>query len=180
MSDNGPLRGHFGIERGVTFLPYRFLLVGIAYLTNTIHRPMQLTICAKQLGNKRVLIANKLFEIDDIGPNPTVQRLIEAVVEQQVREFNSKPLESNLLPFLDQETIDANTRTGKLGFGSIYNEARADVAGAQRTAIQAFEDGLVSLFADDREFTRVSDTISLNSKTVITFIRLTFLAGGYW
>jgi hypothetical protein len=141
---------------------------------------MQLTVSAKQLGQKNALITRKIIEIDDIGPTPTVQRLIEAVVEQQVREFNSKPLEANLLPFLDQETIDANTRSGKLGFGSIYNEAKADVAAAKRTAIQAFEDGLVSLFADDREFTRVGDTILLNSKTVITFIRLTFLAGGYW
>jgi hypothetical protein len=141
---------------------------------------MQLTVSAKQLGQKKALITSKIIEIDDIGPTPTVRRLIEAVVEQQVREFNSKPLEANLLPFLDQETIDANTRSGKLGFGSIYNEAKADVAAAKRTAVQAFEDGLVSLFADDREFTRVGDTISLNSKTVITFIRLTFLAGGYW
>lgn len=141
---------------------------------------MQLTISAKQLGQKRALISNKIIEISEIGPNPTVQSLIEAVVEQQVREFNTKPLEANILPFLDQETIDATAKTGKLGFGSIYNESKADIAKAQETAIQAFEDGLFALFADEIEYTQISDKILITTNIVITFIRLTFLAGGYW
>lgn len=141
---------------------------------------MQLTISAKQLGQKRALIANKVIEIDDIGPNPTIQRFIEAVVEQQVRLFNSRPTEANLLPFMDRESIDANARAGKIGFGSIYNDSKVDVESAKKTAIQAFEDGLFALFADGREFTRISDEISITPNTVITFIRLTFLAGGYW
>jgi hypothetical protein len=141
---------------------------------------MQLTVSAKQLGQKRALISNKAIEIEDIGPSPTVQRLIEAVVDQQVREYNSKPLERNLLPFLDQQAIDANATTGKLGFGSIYNEAKADPSAAKKTALQAFEDGLFVVFADDKEFTHADETIDIHPTTVITFIRLTFLAGSYW
>lgn len=141
---------------------------------------MELTVSAKQLGRKNALISNKVIEIEDIGRSPTVRQLIEAVVDQQVREFNSKPLEKNLLPFLDQGGIDAGAAEGKVGFGSIYNENKADVAGAKKTALQAFEDGLFILFADDQEFTAVDQTISLDPTTVITFIRLTFLAGGYW
>jgi hypothetical protein len=141
---------------------------------------MQLTISAKQLGRKNALIMNKVIEIEDIGPHPTVQRLIEAVVEQQVREYNSKPLEKNLLPFLDQETIDIAVKSGKVGFGSIYNETKADPRVAQKTALQAFADGLFVLFADDQEFTSAEQTIIIESTTIITIIRLTFLAGSYW
>jgi len=141
---------------------------------------MHLTISAKQLGRKRPLISNKIIEIDDIGPNPTIQRLIEAVVDQQVREYNSKPVEKSLLPFMDQEVIDNAVGTGKVGFGSIYNEAKADPLAAKRTALQAYADGLFVLFVDDREFTDSNDTITLHPTTVITFIRLTFLAGSYW
>ena len=141
---------------------------------------MRLTVSAKQLGRKNALILNKVIEIEDIGPHPTVQRLIQAVVEQQVRGFNSKPLEMNLLPFLDQETIDTAEKTGKIGFGSIYNETKADAAAAQKVALQAFADGLFVLFADDQEFTKPEETINIKTTTIITFIRLTFLAGSYW
>jgi len=47
-------------------------------------------------------------------------------------------------------------------------------------AVQAFADGLFVLFADDQEFTKPEETININSTTIITFIRLTFLAGSYW
>jgi hypothetical protein len=141
---------------------------------------MQLTVSAKQLGRKNALIMNKVIEIEDIGPHPTVQRLIGAVVEQQVREYNSKPLEKNLLPFLDQETVETAARSGKVGFGSLYNDTRVDPGIAQKTALQAFADGLFVLFADDQEFTNPEETITIHSTTIITFIRLTFLAGSYW
>lgn len=141
---------------------------------------MQLTVSAKQLGRKHALIDKKQIEIDDLGPSPTVQRLIEAVVEQQVREYNNKPLEKSLLPFMDQETIDDAVSTGKVGFGSIYNEAKANPDAAKRIALQAYTDGLFALFADEREFTDSKEIISLNLTTIITFIRLTFLAGSYW
>ena len=141
---------------------------------------MQLTVSAKQLGRKHALISNKVIDIEDIGPNPTVQQLIEAVVDQQVGEFNNKPFEKSLLPFLDQAAIDENAGSGKIGFGSIYNEAKADAVAARKTAIQAFEDGLFVLFADDREFKTPGETIQIHPHTIITFIRLTFLAGSYW
>jgi len=141
---------------------------------------MQLTISAKQLGRKHAVIDKKQIDIDDIGPNPTVQRLIEAVVEQQVQEYNSKPLEKSLLPFMDQESIDDAAGRGKVGFGSIYNETKADPGAAKRIALQAYTDGLFALFVDNREFTDSKETVSLNPATIITFIRLTFLAGSYW
>jgi hypothetical protein len=142
--------------------------------------PMQLTVSAKQIGRKHPLIAGKVIEIEDIGANPTVQRLIEAVVAQQVQEYNNKSPERNLLPFLDQEAIEEAGKSGKIGFGSIYNESKADPDQAQKTALQAFADGLFALFADDQEYTQPEQTIPLQSTTLITFIRLTFLAGSYW
>ena len=141
---------------------------------------MQLTVSAKQLGRKQALIVNKVIEIEDIGPHPTAQRLIEAVVDQQVRVYNNKPLEKNLLPFLDREAVDIAEKSGKIGFGSIYNESKADPLEAQKVALQAFADGLFVLFADDQEFTKAEETINIHSTTIITFIRLTFLAGSYW
>ncbi len=141
---------------------------------------MQLKISAKQLGKKHALIDKMIIEIDDIGEAPTVLQLINAVVRQQVMEYNIKPKERNLLPFLDKNNIDEQAVNGRISFGSIYHYAEADLEAAQQTAIQAMEDGLYVLFAGDEEFTKPHQIVSITEDTVITFIRLTFLAGSYW
>lgn len=141
---------------------------------------MKLNISAKQLGRKHPLIENKIIEIEEIGPHPTLQDLINAVVAQQVHEYNSKPVEKSLLPFLDPAAIEGQAATGKIGFGSIYNEQKADLAKAQQTAIQAFRDGLFVVFAGEEQLPELQTIVSLDAGTVITFIRLSFLAGSYW
>ena len=140
---------------------------------------MELIINVKQAGRKHALFEKQIIEIDDIGNKPTLRELITAVVKQQVITYNSKPFEKNLLPFLTDEQIIAQIPTGKIGFGSIYNEQKADMAKAQETALLAFEDGMYAVFAGDEELKLLSGQLDLSPETVITFIRLTFLAGGY-
>ncbi len=141
---------------------------------------MKLTISAKQLGRKNALISKKIIEVEEIGVEPTLLELIRAVVKQQVQEFNNKPVEKNILPFLDQETIDTNTPGGKIGFGTIYKDKKADRDAAIKTAIQAFEDGLFVVFAGEDEWTKLEQRMPVKEDTIISFIRLTFLAGSYW
>ena len=137
---------------------------------------MQLTIRAKQIGRKQELIRDTI-EIEDIGPQPTAAELISAVVLQQVNAFNGKP---NVMLLLSKEEIDSCANNGKVGFGHIYNTAKADPQQAVKTALQAFEDGMFLLFADEQEITRPAQIVPINENTIITFIRLTFLAGSYW
>ncbi|SEW51899.1 hypothetical protein [Chitinophaga arvensicola] len=141
---------------------------------------MQITISVKQPGRKYALIDRQLLEVDDITDSPSLRELLQAVVKQQVAAYNDKPLEKNLLPFLSAEQTDDRLATGKAGFGSIYNEHKADAVKAQETALQAFEDGLFAVFINDEEMKHLPDKISLNNDTVITFVRLTFLAGSIW
>lgn len=141
---------------------------------------MNLIINVKAAGRKHAILEKQHLEIDDLGNNPSVRELITAVVKQQVITYNSKPFEKNVLPFLTNEQIEGQTASGKVGFGSIYNEQKADLAKAQETALQAFEDGMYAVFADEQELTKLSEQIELTPETVITFIRLTFLAGSYW
>lgn len=141
---------------------------------------MKITIKAKQAGRKHALIENKSIEIDEIGINPMLEVLLKAVVKQQVETYNNKSAEENLLPFLSKEEIEQNAETGKVGFGSIYSENKADLAKTQETALQAFEDGMFAVFSNDDEIQKLDQIVQLNDETVVTFIRLTFLAGGYW
>lgn len=141
---------------------------------------MQITVKAKRAGRKHALIENKVIEIDEIGVTPTLSEFLKAIVKQQVAEYNSKTSEKNLLPFLSKEEISNQAESGKVGFGTIYNENKANLTEARETALQAFEDGMFAVFADDDEIQKLDDVIHLNETTIITFIRLTFLAGSYW
>ncbi|WP_212004605.1 hypothetical protein [Chitinophaga sp. HK235] len=141
---------------------------------------MDLIINAKQAGRKHALIEKQKIVIDDLPESPSLRVLLNAVVKQQVTAYNDKPLEKNLLPFLSNEQIDSQTNTGKVGFGAIYNENKADLAKAQDVALQAYEDGLFAVFADEEELQDLDRTFVLKPETVVTFIRLTFLAGSYW
>lgn len=141
---------------------------------------MQITISVKQPGRKHAIIDRQVLEIDDITNHPSLRELLVAVVKQQVTAYNNKPLEKNILPFLSPEQTDDLVATGKAGFGSIYNEHKADAEKAQATALQAFEDGLFAVFVNDKEIQDLTAVFSLDSLTIITFIRLTFLAGSIW
>lgn len=141
---------------------------------------MKITVKAKQAGRKHALIDNKIIEIKDIGDTPLLENFLKAVVEQQVTEFNAKSGEKSLLGVLSKDEINQNALGGKVGFGRIYNENKTDLADAQETALLAFEDGLFSVFVGDDEVRNLEDKVDLSDGKVITFIRLTFLAGSYW
>ena len=141
---------------------------------------MKITVKAKQAGRKHALLENTEIEIENIGQTPLLEDFLNAIVKQQVEEYNRKPAEKNLLPFLSKREIQQQSESGKVGFGVIYNENKVDITKAQETARQAFEDGMFSVFADEAEIRSLKDKLELNDSTVITFIRLTFLAGSYW
>ena len=119
---------------------------------------MQLTVCVKQTGRKHALIDKKIIDIKDLGNMPTGATLITAVVHQQVHEYNAKPKEKNLLPFLSNTETDEQIANGKVSFGSIYNENKADILIATTTALQAFEDGMFALFINDEQVTSLTKT----------------------
>lgn len=141
---------------------------------------MKIIVKVKQAGRKHALLENKEIEIEDLGKTPVLKDFLNAVVKNQVAEYNAKNAGENLLPFLSKAEVSAQAESGKVGFGSIYNENKADLERAQETALQAFEDGMFSVFADENEIGKLNEVIELNDATVVTFISLTFLAGSYW
>lgn len=141
---------------------------------------MDVIINVKQLGRKHAILANKTIEIEDVGVNPSLEKLILAIVEQQVTAYRQRPQDSQLLPVLSKENIDDQAATGKVGFGINYNDRAPDLAKAQENALQAFKDGLFAVFAGEQEIKSLDETVALTPATALTFIRLTFLAGSFW
>ena len=141
---------------------------------------MQITISVKQLGKKRPVVAKKILEIEDLPSAPKLRHLIESVVKQQVRAFAQKQEEKPIIPLLLKEEIDHKTKTGKVGFGNIYNDNKVDEQSAIDNALLAFQDGIYCVFIDDEQIEKLEQLVTVTNTSVIAFVRLTFLAGGYW
>lgn len=144
---------------------------------------MEIKVTVKQLGRKHPVLSEQKIEINYKDSAISLENLLKLIVEQQVAEFNAKSFELADEDSLKNPTdhyLNILTDTGKVGFGSIYNLKKADIQKAQDNAIQAFEDGMFAVFYNDEQLENLVQTIDLNLRHTFTFIRLTFLAGGYW
>jgi hypothetical protein len=138
---------------------------------------MQIFVKIKQAGKRRLILEKQAIEIENIGKTPTLQALITAVVTQQVAAYNAKTLEKPLIDFLTENQISDAAATGKVGFGAIYNDKKADLDKAIKVAIEAHIDGLFAVAVDDKIVEKLDDSIVLHQNSVVSFIRLTLLIG---
>ena len=110
----------------------------------------------------------------------TVRGLIAAFVHAEVERFNDKDTELPLLALMSAEEIDDNAKAGKVAFGRLWSDNKADEARAVEAAFAAFDDGLFRVLMDDEELKELDHPVKITEGTVFTFIRLTFLAGRMW
>lgn len=110
----------------------------------------------------------------------TVRGLIAAFVHAEVERFNDKDTELPLLALMSAEEIDDNAKAGKVAFGRLWSDNKADEAKAVEAAFAAFGDGLFRVLMDDEELKELDHPVKITEGTVFTFIRLTFLAGRMW
>jgi hypothetical protein len=129
----------------------------------------------KSIGKRKPAFEQIPYEIpDDIK---TLHALIAAFVRLEVAEYNKKPTDIKLLTVLTNEEIEDAKTVGKIGFGWIYNTKKANPEKAIETALEGFLDGLFKVLINDCEADDLDSEISLTSGDVLTFIKLTFLAG---
>ena len=139
---------------------------------------MQVYVRVKALGKRKDVLPPKPYELPDgIG---SLRELLTAFVESEVERYNSKEPELPLLSCLTVEEIEARSETGKVSFGRLWSDKKADKAKSAQTAIQAFTDGLVRVLMDDTELTDLDAPLIVHGGAVFTFVRLTFLAGRMW
>ena len=114
----------------------------------------------------------------------TVRELILAVVEAGVQEYNERleDQESHkLLQCLTSQEIADKAQTGKIAFGELHGEKKADLKQAQDNAVQCFEDGIYRIFLDDQPLERLEQQLGEAARQgIFTFVRLTMLAGQLW
>lgn len=139
---------------------------------------MQVYVKIKALGKRKDVLPPLPYELPEgIG---SLRELLTAFVEAEVARYNGKDTEAPLLSCLTAEEIKAQSETGKVSFGRLWSDRKADRAKAAETAVRAFQDGLVRVLMDDTELTELDAPLAVREGAVFTFVRLTFLAGRMW
>ena len=110
----------------------------------------------------------------------SVRELIEETVIYCVNEYNSRMENTELMSALLPAEIADKAAQGKISFGTIYGEKHPDLKKAQADALEAFSDGVVAVFADDRRLENKEEILDLTQITSLTFIKLVMLAGRMW
>lgn len=139
---------------------------------------MRIFVRIKLPGKREAVLPAKPYEI----PNgiTSLRELLAAIAEQEAAAYNQKEPGAQQIPFLTQAGLDALAETGKVGFGRIYGDKKADPPKAAATAVACWEDGLVRVLLGDRELTALDASLEIPENSVFTFLRLTFLTGGMW
>ncbi len=139
---------------------------------------MQVFVRMKALGKRRDVLPPQPYALPDgIG---SLRELLTAFVEAEVERYNGKDTEGPLLAALSAGEIRAQAESGKVGFGRLWSDKKADREKAVKTAIQAFQDGLVRVLMDETELKDLDVPLSVPEGAVFTFVRLTFLSGRMW
>lgn len=139
---------------------------------------MKINIQMKTAGKRRPILEHVPYEINDTAK--TLRELLTELVNIEVERYNAKGVDVQLIPFLSEEELKEQATVGKVGFGRIYSDKKADADKAVENAIQCFEDGMVRVFCGERELTELDGETGLKEGDELTFIRLTFLTGRMW
>lgn len=110
----------------------------------------------------------------------SLRELLTELVKIEVEKYNEKGVDVQNVLFLSEEDIQQQSEAGKIGFGRIYSEKRADCEKAVKNALQCFEDGMVHVFQNEDELENLDEKIQIREGDTFTLIRLTFLAGRLW
>ena len=142
---------------------------------------MEIKVNIRHMGKRKPQVAPVTYNLP-LGTDGffTVRELITELTKLGVETYNEKLEQPELLKCLTREEIDDKAQSGKVSFGAVYGEKKADLTHAVENAIQCFEDGIYRIFLNDKPLETLEETISVTEKDTFTFVRLTMLAGRLW
>ena len=137
---------------------------------------MKIIINVKGLSRKKVIHQEEVELKNKIS---TTKDLITELVKINVEKFNKKIDDKDILSIMTNEYIAEAVRSGKIG-DEVHGDKKANLEKALDTAYLAFEDGLYCIFINDERTEKLDDSLNLKDGDILTFIRLTMLAGRMW
>lgn len=139
---------------------------------------MKINISIKSAGKRRPVLDKVSYEISDTVS--TVRTLIIEIVHIEVDKYNRKDADTQMISFLTGEGLDTCLKTGKVGFGRIYSDRKADFSQAAEAALQAYQDGLIRIFQNEEELGTLDTPVHVKENDVFTLMKFVFLAGRMW
>jgi hypothetical protein len=141
-----------------------------------------LAISGRAIGAKKPLFADWSIPLppEFLGSGGvTLRDLIGRVVRAEVQAFRLRQEERQTFRALTARQIDAGVQRGKIqAGGSEVLPQDVDETEAAAIACQAFEDGLYLVVIDGEDHRDLDRQVHLLPDSRVTFVRLTFLAGG--
>ena len=137
---------------------------------------MKIIVNVKGLSRKKVIYQEEVELKNKIS---TTKDLITELVKINVEKFNKKIDDKNILSIMTNEYIAEAVRAGKIG-DEVHGDKKANLEKALDTAYLSFEDGLYCIFINNKQSEKLDDSLNLKDGDIITFIRLTMLAGRMW
>lgn len=139
---------------------------------------MKVYVSVKQAGKRKDYITKKELVLESAPLN--LRELIAEIVRINVTEYNNKTTDPLIMQYLTPDEIENQAKIGKVGFGERRSDKQADLDKAMETAILAFEDGIYRVFIGENEVSSLNESLALKEGDLLTFIRLTMLAGRMW
>ncbi|GLC30196.1 hypothetical protein [Clostridium omnivorum] len=139
---------------------------------------MKLYVNVKQAGSRKNFITKEEIILDFIPV--TLRELIGAIVTKNVEDFNERQKKERIVDYLTNSEIDEKLTVGKVSFGELNNENKQSLSKALEAAYLAYEDGIYRVFIGENEAGKLDETLELKDDDVLTFIKLTMLAGRMW
>lgn len=147
---------------------------------------MHIEIMVKKAGKKEKQIAGVKLELHSVPR--TVSELIECIVKASYDDYMSKSQlsavfeagELSSIEYMTDDEIDEKSAGGKIDFGIPAGAAKQSLRLAVQLAKQAFCDGEVALFINDKRYECLSAPINLSGGETVTFVKLTMLTGRLW
>ena len=94
---------------------------------------MDIYVRVKAIGKRKDILAPTPYTIPD--GICSLRQLLTAVVQKEVAQYNSKEAEAQLIPFLTQQELEDQAKIGKVSFGTIYSDKKADPGKAVANAL---------------------------------------------
>lgn len=139
---------------------------------------MKLSIHVKNPASLRHPV--KVVDMEIPGQPGTLRELIRGISAACAAGFDQRAEAGEVLSCLTQRALEGQARAGKVSFGAVYGEGRADPNKAADTAVQCFEDGIFRVFLGQSELEALDGPVDLAGGEALTFVRLTMLAGRMW
>ena len=138
---------------------------------------MPLTLEVKQIGRKKAIVTRELL-LGELSSHPTLRDLIERIVTLEVQAFRERQRDAQFIRALTESEIKTQSETGKISMGGLEQIQEVHTDDAVKVALQAFEDGLYYVFANDEQIESLGQPVNLAVNSNIMFLRLVALAGG--